>query len=187
MTPSYRAILALTALFSLAGCAAQNPEVSTLTTEVNQLNQKLDRLTDLAGALEHQTTLNRQSTNGVYLLPQAKTPALLNTDFAQLSLSLDSIAQDSTGTSAVLKIKSTSGKALPAFSAVVDWGQIDQVTGKPLTVDMQSQVITVTPRLLPSSEQTTEVRFSNITPETLGFVHLHHLTLIPEGNAGAKP
>lgn len=179
MTPSYRAVLAVTALLSLAGCAQQNPELPALTKEVTQLNQKLDRLTDLAGALERQTLLNRQSTSGVYLLPQAKSPALLNTDFAQLSLELDSVAPDSTGTSAVLKIKSTSGKPLPAFSAVVDWGQLDQVTGKPLTVDMQSQAISVTPRLLPSSELTTEVRLSNITPETLGFVHLHQLSLTP--------
>jgi len=179
MTPSYRAVFAVTALLSLAGCAQQDPQLPALTKEVNQLNQKLDRLTDLAGALERQTMLNRQSTNGVYLLPQAKSPALLNTDFAQLSMAIESVASDSTGTSAVLKFKSVSGKPLPAFSAVVDWGQLDQVTGKPLTVDMQSQVINVTPRLLPSSEQTTEVRFGNVTPETLGFVHLHQLTLTP--------
>lgn len=178
MTPSYRAIFAVTALLGLAGCAQQTPAKPALTQEVNQLNQKLDRLTDLAGALERQTLLNRQSTSGVYLLPPAKTPALLNTEFGQLSLGLDSVASDSTGTSAVLTIKATSGKPLPSFNAVVEWGQLDQVTGKPLTVDMQSQIITVTPRLLPSSEQTTELRFANVTPETLGFVHLHQLTLV---------
>lgn len=176
MTPSYRAIFAVTALLTLAGCAQQTPATPALTKEVSQLNQKLDQLTDLAGALEKQTLLNRQSTSGVYLLPQAKTPALLNAEFGQLSLGLDSVAPDSTGTGAVLKIKATSGKPLPSFTAVVEWGQLDQVTGKPLTVDMQSQIITVTPRLLPSSEQTTEVRFSHVTPETLGFVHLHQLT-----------
>ncbi len=178
MTPSYRAIFAVTALLGLAGCAQKTPAAPALTKEVSQLNQKLDRLTDLAGALERQTLLNRQSTSGVYLLPQAKTPALLNTEFGQLSLGLDAVAPDSTGTSAVLKIKTTSGKPLPSFNAVVEWGQLDQVTGKPLTVDMQSQIITVTPRLLPSSEQTTELRFGNVTPETLGFVHLHQLTEI---------
>lgn len=178
MTPSYRAIIAVTALLGLAGCAQQKPATPSLTTEVSQLNQKLDRLTDLAGALERQTLLNRQSTSGVYLLPQAKTAALLNSEFGQLSLELDSVSPDSTGTSAIFKIKDTSGKPLPSFTAVVEWGQLDQVTGKPLTVDMQSQIITVTPRLLPSSEQTTDVRFSNVTPETLGFVHVHQLTPI---------
>lgn len=178
MTPLSRAVCAVTALFTLAGCAEQNPAVPALTKEVTQLNKKLDRLTDLAGALERQSLLNHQSTSGVYLLPQAKTAALLNTEFGQLSIAIDSLAPDSNGTNAVLKITATSGKPLPEFKAVVDWGQIDQVTGKPLTVDMQSQVITVTPRLLPSSEQTTEVRLSNVTVENLGFVHLHQVTVL---------
>lgn len=178
MTPLFRAVCAVTALFTLAGCARQNPQVPALNKEVTQLNQKLDRLTDLAGALERQTLLNRQSTHGVYLLPQAKTAALLNTDFGQLSVAIASLTPDSTGVSVVLTTRATSGKPLPEFKAVVDWGQIDQVTGKPLTVDMQSQVITVTPRLLPSSEQSTEVRLGNVTVENLGFVHLHQVTVL---------
>jgi predicted small lipoprotein YifL len=179
MTPSYRAIFALTALFSLAGCAQQNPQLPALNKEIKQLNQKLTTLTTLASALEQQTQLNRQSTSGAYILPAAQSPALLNSDFGQLSLSLSNVTSDTMGTSGLLLIKSTSGKPLPAFSATLDWGQLDQVTGKPLTVDMQTQTIEVTPRLLPASEQSVEVRFSNIAPENLGFVHLHHLTVIP--------
>ena len=110
-----------------------------LKTEVGQLNQKLQRLTDLAVALEQQTTLNRQSTNGVYLLPAAKSPALLKSDLGELTVTLLRVAPDASGLQAVLEVKNNAGQPLPPFTASLSWGQLDPVTGKPLTVDMQTQ------------------------------------------------
>jgi outer membrane murein-binding lipoprotein Lpp len=173
-----RILLACATLLSLAGCAQQNPQMPELKTEVGQLNQKLQRLTDLAVALEQQTTLNRQSTNGVYLLPAAKSAALVKSDIGQLEVQLTRVAVDAIGVQAVLEIKNTSGQPLPPFTASLSWGQLDPVTGKPLTVDMQTQTITVEPDLLPGPVKTVEVKFNQVTVDTLGFVHLHNIVAI---------
>jgi len=175
MTRHFRAALAVSALLTLAGCAAQNPQLPELKTEVGQLNQKLQRLTDLASALEQQTTLNRQSTAGLYILPAAKSPAVLKSNIGTLNVSLTNVMPDVMGVQAVLHIKNTSGQPLPMFTASLDWGQLDPVTGKPLTVDMQTQTLTSTPTLLPSAEQTLDIRLRNVSVETLGFIRLHHI------------
>lgn len=178
MTKHSRILLACATLLSLAGCAQQNPQMPELKTEVGQLNQKLQRLTDLAVALEQQTTLNRQSKNGVYLLPAAKSAALVKSDIGQLEVQLTRVAPDAIGVQAVLEIKNTSGQPLPPFTASLSWGQLDPVTGKPLTVDMQTQTITVEPDLLPGPVKTVEVKFNQVTVDTLGFVHLHNIVAI---------
>lgn len=175
MTRYFRATFALSALLAVSGCAQQDPQMTELKSEVGQLNQKLQRLTDLASALEQQTLLNRQSTDGLYLLPAAKSAAVLKSDIGELSVSLTHVSPDANGVQGLLRIKSISGQPLPPFTASVDWGQLDPVTGKPLTVDMQTQSIASVPTLLPSAEQVIDVTFRNIRLETLGFVRLHHI------------
>lgn len=180
MTKHPRLLLACAALLSLAGCAQQNPQLPELKTEVGQLNQKLQRLTDLATALEQQTTLNRQSSNGVYLLPAAKSAALLKSDIGELSVELTHIAPDASGVQAVLEIKNNSGQPLTPFTASLSWGQMDPVTGKPLTVDMQTQTINVEPNLLPGPVKSIDVKFNQVSIESLGFVHLHNIVATPQ-------
>ncbi|WP_112198139.1 DUF3251 domain-containing protein [Rahnella sp. NRRL B-41462] len=180
MTKHPRLLLVCAALFSLTGCATQNSQIPELKTEVGQLNQKLQRLTDLAIALEQQTTLNRQSNNGVYLLPAAKSAALLKSNIGELSVQLIRVAPDASGVQAVLEIKNTAGQPLPPFTASLSWGQLDPVTGKPLTVDMQTQTISVEPDLLPGPVKTVDVKFNQVTVETLGFVHLHNIVATPQ-------
>src|SRR5471030_2878987 len=189
MTRYFGAAFAVSALLALAGCAQQNPQLPELKTEVSQLNQKLQHLTDLASALEQQTTLNRQSNNGLYLLPAAKSAAVLKSDIGELSVSLTNISPDANGAQALVHIKSLSGQPLPPFTAELDWGQLDPVTGKPLTVDMQTQHITSVPTLLPSAEQVIDVTLQNIRVETLGFIRLHHIAgpaPLPQEAAPAK-
>ena len=180
MTKHPRLWLICAALFSLTGCATQNSQIPELKTEVGQLNQKLQHLTDLAIALEQQTTLNRQSNNGVYLLPAAKSAALLKSNIGELSVQLIRVAPDASGVQAVLEIKNTAGQPLPPFTASLSWGQLDPVTGKPLTVDMQTQTISVEPDLLPGPVKTVDVKFNQVTVETLGFVHLHNIVATPQ-------
>ncbi len=175
-------------LLSLQGCAQPNPQLPELKSEVGQLNQKLQRLTDLAVALEQQTTLNRQSSNGVYLLPAAKSPALLKSDLGELTVTLLRVAPDASGLQAVLEVKNDAGNPLPPFTASLSWGQLDPVTGKPLTVDMQTQNINVEADLLPGPVKTFEVKFSQVTMETLGFVHLHNIVAtVPPSAAPVQP
>lgn len=175
MLLNFRALFAASALLSLAGCAQQNPELPKLKSEITQLNQKLQRLTDVATALEQQATLNRQSAGGIYLLPAANTPALLKTDFGNISFSISKIGAFETGSTGILTAQETSGRNLPVFTAQLDWGQVDPVTGKPLTADMQTQTITVTADLLPSATQTLEIHLAHIAPEMLGFIRLHNV------------
>ncbi|MFU2318655.1 DUF3251 domain-containing protein [Rahnella sp. PCH160] len=182
-----RLLLACALVLSLSGCVQQDPKLPELKAEVGQLNQKLSRLTDLATALEQQSTLNRQSTNGVYLLPAAKSAALVKSEIGELSLALTRVAPDASGVQAVLEIKNNAGQPLPAFTATLNWGQLDPVTGKPLTVDMQTQTITVEPDLLPGPMKTVDVKFDQVTVETLGFIHLHNIVATPQPAQTAAP
>ncbi|MBS0968245.1 DUF3251 domain-containing protein [Nissabacter archeti] len=168
--------IALLASAVLLTACAQNPQVPKLKSEVVQLNQKLQALTDEATALEQQSQLNHNSTNGVYVLPAANNPAALKSAVGELSVSLSHVAPEASGTQALLHIRALSGTSLPAFTATVDWGQLDPTTGKPLLVDMLSQPVTVSPSLLPKTEQTLELRFSGQAPEQLGFIRLRDVT-----------
>lgn len=178
--------VALLASAVMLSACAQNPQVPKLKSEVVQLNQKLQALTDEATALEQQSQLNRTSTDGVYLLPAANSPAALKSAAGEISISLSHIAPEASGTQALMHIRARSGTALPAFTATVDWGQLDPTTGKPLLVDMLSQPVSVTPSLLPKTEQTIELRFSGQAPEQLGFVRLRDVVLAP-ASASAPP
>jgi hypothetical protein len=55
--------------------------VSTLSKEMTQLNQQTVKITQ-------QNALNAKSTSGVYLLPEAKTPARLKSQIGTLRMSL---------------------------------------------------------------------------------------------------
>ena len=183
--PLCRAALLASAVL-LSACA-QNPQVPKLKSEVVQLNQKLQALTDEATALEQQSQLNRHSTDGVYVLPAANSPAALKSAAGELSVSLSHVAPEASGSQALLHIRALSGTSLPAFTATVDWGQLDPTTGKPLLVDMLSQPVTVSPSLLPKTEQTLELRFSGQAPEQLGFIRLRDVTPAAPSTEAALP
>jgi len=172
MTTSYPKVCLLAAAVLLAGCA-QDPEVPTLRHQVVELSQKVNRLTNQAAALEQQNQLNQRSDSGVYLLPAANTAARLQSSLGELSVSLSNIKSEANGTQAQLHVRILSQATLPAFKAVVDWGQLDAATGKPLEAEALSQPIASADSLLPKSGQTFELRFSGLTPDQLGFVRLH--------------
>ncbi|PWC15002.1 hypothetical protein B4923_02900 [Brenneria roseae subsp. americana] len=178
MRTRYRMLAILPALFILAGCAQQR-QMPKLQNQLNQLNHQLQTLTDQATALEQQNALNVQSTSGVYLLPAAQNNAILQSNIGKLSVSLSHVETEANGTRALLHIRTIDSARLPAFSAQLDWGQIDPVSGKPLTSDMQTQSFIVTPTLLPKAEAVIELRLSGLSPEQLGFIRLHHLEEVP--------
>ncbi|CAI2791586.1 Uncharacterized lipoprotein yajI precursor [Serratia grimesii] len=172
MTTHYPKIILLSTLALLTGCA-QNHEVPKLHNQVVALNQQLTTLTNQATALEQQNQLNKNSTSGVYLLPAANNAARLQSSLGELSVSLSHVKTEANGTQALLHVRTLSQASLPAFKAVVEWGQLDPATGKPLATDSLSQPIASADSLLPKSEHTFELRFSGLTPEQLGFVRLH--------------
>lgn len=172
MTTRYPKIFLLSALVLLAGCAPTR-EVPKLRNQVVELNQKLTILTNQATALEQQNQLNQNSTSGVYLVPAANNAARLHSNLGELSVSLSHVKTEANGAQALLHVRILSQASLPAFKAVVEWGQLDAATGKPLTADALSQPIATPDSLLPKTEYSFELRFSGLTPEQLGYVRLH--------------
>ncbi|MCW2474783.1 DUF3251 domain-containing protein [Candidatus Symbiopectobacterium sp. NZEC151] len=158
----------------LAGCSAP-PQTPTLQREVGQLNRQLQTLTAQAIALEQQNSLNSHSTHGVYLLPSAKSSAILQSNIGKLSVSLSNIESEANGTQALLHIRLLEGAALPAFHAQLDWGQLDPVSNKPLPSETQTQALALDAPLLPKAEAVFGVRLSGVTPEQLGFIRLHQV------------
>ncbi|MCW2478448.1 DUF3251 domain-containing protein [Candidatus Symbiopectobacterium sp. NZEC135] len=158
----------------LTGCSAP-PQTPTLQREVGQLNRQLQTLTAQASALEQQNTLNSHSTHGVYLLPSAKSSAMLQSNIGKLSISLSHIEPEANGAQALLHVRLLEGTALPAFRAQLDWGQIDPVSSKPLPSETHTQPLVLDAPLLPKTEAVFGVRLSGVTPEQLGFIRLHQV------------
>src|SRR5476649_767904 len=177
MTNSYRSFYAVAALLFLSGCAQQpNPQTPALKDEVSQLNQRLDYLNHQMSALIQQNALNERSTGGVYLYPAAQTGAQVESQIGKLQVSLGPVETEANGSRALLQIRTADSSALTPFHAIVDWGQIDASSGKPLTADTLSQPINVPASLLPKPEATIELRLSGLAPEQVGYIRLHGIT-----------
>jgi TolA-binding protein len=175
MAISYRKVGLITIMTLLAGCA-QNRAVPELQNQLVEMNQMISILTDQASALERQNQLNKNSTNGVYLLPVANNAAKLQTSIGELSVSLTHVKAEANGAKAMLHIRILSTQYLAPFTATVEWGQVDQATGQPLPATALSQTIHSVESLLPQTEQNFELRLSGVTPEQLGYLRLHSVT-----------
>lgn len=175
MTSTYRTLSLGSMMLLLAGCAATppQPKINQLHNEVGKLTQEMRKLTDQAAALEKQGNLNSGSAQGAWLLPAANTGVILKSQAGELKLSLSNVQPEANGTRAILHIRASGDAALPAFTAQVEWGELDSTTGKPLTVNSQVQQIDVPRALLPKTEATLALRLSNLPPEQLGYVRVH--------------
>lgn len=162
-------------LLALSGCSSTpaSPEVKQLHQEVSQLNQEMRQLTSQATALEQQNLLNSRSEQGAWLLPQASTAVVLQTQLGELRLSLTQIESEASGTRANLNIRSAGEQPLPALSAKVEWGELDAASGKPLNAGSLSQNVAIPASLLPKSSVIVPLRLSGLTPDQLGFVRVH--------------
>lgn len=180
MTSAYLR-LSLGSLILLTGCASTSPQpkINQLHNEVGKLTQEMRQLTHQAAALEQQGNLNSGSAQGAWLLPAASTGVLLKSQAGELKLSLSHLQPEANGTRAMLHIRSSGDTPLPAFTAQVEWGELDSTTGKPLTVNSQVQQINVPGALLPKTEATVPLRLSNLPPEQLGYVRIHEVVVQP--------
>ena len=151
MTRRYLKLAIAGCLFTLTACAQQSEirqmhqSVSTLSQEMTQLNQQTIKITQ-------QNALNAKSTRGVYLLPEAKTPARLESQIGTLRMSVGSITPDGDGSRLTLRIQGESNDPLPAFTATVASGQI---TLAPSDVDIPLRL--------------------NVTPDKVGFIRVHDI------------
>ena len=174
MTRRYLKLAIMGSLFTLSACAQQsevrqmNQSVSTLSKEMTQLNQQTVKITQ-------QNVLNAKSTRGVYLLPDAKTPARLNSQIGTLRMSLLNITPDGDGTRLTLRIQGESNDPLPAFSATVASGQISGTTDNYQEVNVQDQLISAPASTLAPSDVDVPLRLNGVTPEQVGFVRIHDI------------
>ncbi|MEB6380552.1 DUF3251 domain-containing protein [Leclercia adecarboxylata] len=174
MTRRYLRILLVGSLFSLSACAQQsevrqmNQSISSLNTTMNKLNQETVKITQ-------QNALNAKSTSGVYLLPGSNTPARLNSQIGTLRMSLVNVAPNADGTRATLRIQGESNDPLPAFSATVEWGQIQGTTDSFQELNVQTQLINAPASVLAPSDVDIPLQLNGMTPEQLGFIRIHDI------------
>lgn len=174
MTRRYLHVLLLGSLFSLSACAQQsevrqmNQSISSLNTTMNKLNQETVKITQ-------QNALNAKSTSGVYLLPGSNTPARLNSQIGTLKMSLVNAAPNADGTRATLRIQGESNDPLPAFSATVEWGQIQGTTDSFQEVNIQTQLINAPASVLAPSDVDIPLQLNGLTPDQLGFIRIHDI------------
>ncbi|MDU7649339.1 MAG: DUF3251 domain-containing protein [Klebsiella michiganensis] len=155
MTRRYLKLAIVGSIFTLSACAQQS--------EIRQMNQSVS------------TVLNAKSNSGVYLLPEAKTPARLKSQIGTLRMSLLNIAPDGDGTRLTLRIQGESNDPLPAFSATVASGQISGTTNSYQEVNVQNQLISAPASVLAPSDVDIPLRLNGVTPEQVGFVRIHDI------------
>ncbi|WP_241015925.1 DUF3251 domain-containing protein, partial [Serratia ureilytica] len=119
--------------------------------------------------------INHHPHPGVSLRRGGGRAPRLQSGIGELSVSLSHIKSEANGAQAQLHVRILSQATLPPFKAVVEWGQLDAATGRPLTAEALSQPIASADSLLPKPGQDFELRFSGLTPEQLGYIRLHSL------------
>lgn len=173
MTRRYLKLAIAGSLFTLTACAQQSEirqmhqSVSTLSQEMTQLNQQTIKITQ-------QNALNAKSTRGVYLLPEAKTPARLESQIGTLRMSVASITPDGDGSRLTLRIQGESNDPLPALTATVASGQITGTTHSYQEVNVQDQLISAPASILAPSDVNIPLRL-NVTPDKVGFIRVHDI------------
>ncbi|EDV1734401.1 DUF3251 domain-containing protein [Salmonella enterica subsp. enterica] len=174
MTRRYLRILLVGSLLSLTACAPQSEvrqmhqSISTLNKEMTQLNQETVKITQ-------QNKLNAESTRGVYLLSGANTPARLESQIGTLCMTLLEITPVADGAHATLRIQGESRDPLPAFSATVEYGQIQGTTENYQEVNAQSLLVNAPASLLAPSDVNISLPLKGITPARLGFIRIHDI------------
>lgn len=173
MTRRYLKIVLVGSLFTLSACAQQS-EVREMKQSVNTLNVAMDKLNKETVKITQQNALNAKSSNGVYLLPGANTPARLNSQIGTLKMSLVNVAANADGTRATLRIQGESNDPLPAFTATVASGQITGTTHSYQEVNVQDQLISAPASILAPSDVDIPLRL-NVTPDKVGFIRVHDI------------
>lgn len=174
MTRRYLHVLLLGSLFSLSACAQQS-EVRQMHQSISSLNSTMNKLNQETVKITQQNALNAKSTSGVYLLTGSNTPARLNSQIGTLKMSMVNVAPNADGTRATLRIQGESNDPLPAFSATVEWGQIQGTTDSFQELNVQTQLINAPASVLAPSDVDIPLQLNGMTPDQLGFVRIHDI------------
>lgn len=179
MVKTLTVVLPFPLLLLLAGCSSSLPGQQTqqLHREVGKLNQELSLLTLQATALELQARLNQNSLKGAWLVPAARTPVVLQSQAGEVRLWLSLLPRQDEGTGALLHLSYSGSAQLPALAGQLEWGSLDDSSGRPLRAESHSERFQVVPAMLPRSEATVRLNLRGFAPEKLGYVRVHGLTL----------
>lgn len=161
-------------LCTLTACAAQT-QVRQVSNEVQAVNQQMNKLSQQTVKLTQQNALNANSSRGVYLLPDSKTAAQLDSQVGTLTMTLNNVVATANGTRATLTIRGGNSEPLPAFSGKVEWGQLQGTLENYQEVNVQTHPISVPKSVLVPSDVDIPLDLPGITPDQLGFIRVHDI------------
>ncbi|MCS3432349.1 DUF3251 domain-containing protein [Klebsiella sp. BIGb0407] len=178
-----RTLLAFSFL-SLTACAQQS-SLHEIQHEIKTLNQDMVDLSQQAVILSEQNALNAESTQGLYLLPDAGAPALLESQIGMLKISLSHITATTNGTQVTLLIQEKTQQPLPAFSGMIAWKIRTDKTDEPSTNVNGQQSFTAPAQLASPGEATLTLVLPDVAPENLRWIRIHDIHSAAEGITAA--
>ncbi|CAX56429.1 DUF3251 domain-containing protein [Erwinia pyrifoliae] len=149
------------------------------------MDRELSQLTLQATALELQGRLNQNSLNGAWLIPAARTPVVLQSQAGVVRLWLSPLTRQDAGSGALLYLSSAGSAQLTALSGQLEWGSLDDSSGRPLTAESRSETFQVVPALPPRSEATVQLHLRGFPPGKIGYVRVHGRVL--NGHLSSAP
>lgn len=179
MPKSRMRIIFVLSVLNLTGCAPQS-DLHQIQHEIKTLNQDMMNLSQQAIILSQQNALNAQSTEGVYLLPNAGAPALLESQIGTLKMSLIRVMTTPYGTQVTLLIQGNAQHPLPAFSGVIAWKTGTEQTDTASKAVNGQQSFTAPVELATPGETTLPLLLPDITPENLRWVRIHGIHPVTE-------
>jgi len=172
---SLRTLLAFSIL-SLTACAQQS-SLHQIQHEIKTLNQDMVDLSQQAVILSEQNALNAQSTQGVYLLPDAGAPVLLESQIGMLKISLTDITGMASGTQVTLLIQENKQQLLPDFSGMMAWkaGTDKTDAQSTSTANDGQQPFTAAAQPATPGEVTLTLLIPHLAPENLRWIRIHDI------------
>ncbi|MDN6833809.1 MAG: DUF3251 domain-containing protein, partial [Enterobacterales bacterium] len=109
----FRPLFVLAPLALMLTACASDPKTEALQSEVQELTQKVQKLSTEAEYLERQKAMNENNEQRIYLIPAANSDALGITSLGQLRILISHLEPEADGSKAVLQIKTANGSILP--------------------------------------------------------------------------
>lgn len=172
---SLRTLLAFSIL-SLTACAQQS-SLHQIQHEIQTLKRDMVDLSQQAVILSEQNALNAQSTQGVYLLPDAGAPVLLESQIGMLKISLTDITKIVSGTQITLLIQESKQQLLPDFSGMIAWKTRTDKTDalSTSTANDGQQSFTAAAQPVTPDEVTLTLLIPDLAPENLRWIRIHDI------------
>lgn len=185
MKNRFSRVITLPALALMLSACVPQSEVNSVHQDVQVLSQEMSTLQQQTVRITQQNSLNAHSASGVYLLPDAKTPAKLNSQLGMLQMSVTGLQETNDGLVVQLHIHNDSGQSLPAFQGEVAWGQIQGTTQHYDETNVRTQVFHAPATLLAPADLTVELHFPATQRRDVSFIRIHDIQPLNAADTGA--